>query len=40
VVKIAGVPAGKYQVRAGDLRADVEVIAGKAATVELKAGKK
>jgi hypothetical protein len=40
VVKIAGVPAGKYQVRAGSLRADVDVVAGKTATVELKAGKK
>lgn len=33
---IANVPAGKYQVRAGALRADVEVTAGKTATVELK----
>jgi hypothetical protein len=40
VVKIAGVPAGKYQVRAGRHQADVEVVAGKTATVELKAGKK
>lgn len=40
VVKIAGVPAGKYQVRAGRLRGEVEVVAGKTATVELKAGKK
>jgi hypothetical protein len=40
VVKIAGVPAGKYQVRAGSLRADVEVVAGKSATVELKPAKK
>ena len=39
VVKIAIVPAGKYQVRAGRLRADVEVMAGKTATVELKPGK-
>lgn len=36
---IAHVPAGKYQVRAGALRADVEVAAGKTATVELKAKK-
>ena len=37
---IASVPAGKYQVRAGNLRADVEVTAGKTATVELKPAKK
>lgn len=37
---IANVPAGKYQVRAGALRADVEVTAGKTATVELKPAKK
>ncbi len=36
---IANVPAGKYQVRAGALRADVEVTAGKTATVELKPAK-
>jgi hypothetical protein len=35
----ASVPAGKYQVRAGNLRADVEVTAGKTATVELKPAK-
>jgi hypothetical protein len=35
----AKVPAGKYQVRAGNLRADVEVAAGKTATVELKPAK-
>lgn len=34
------VPAGKYQVRAGRLRADVEVTAGKTATVELKSDQK
>ncbi len=37
---IAHVPAGKYQVRAGNLRADVEVSAGKTAAVELKPAKK
>ena len=37
---ITNVPAGKYQVRAGSLRADVEVTAGKTATVELKPAKK
>jgi hypothetical protein len=36
---IANGPAGKYQVRAGSLRADVEVTAGKTATVELKPAK-
>jgi hypothetical protein len=35
----AKVPAGKYQVRAANLRADVEVTAGKTATVELKPAK-
>jgi hypothetical protein len=40
VAKIANVPAGKYQVRAGRLRAEVEVVAGKTATVELKPAKK
>lgn len=36
---IPHVPAGKYQVRAGSLRADVEVMAGKTATVEVKPAK-
>jgi hypothetical protein len=36
---IGNVPAGKYQVRAGSLRADVEVTAGKTAAVELKPAK-
>ena len=40
VAKIANVPAGKYQVRAGGLRGEVEVVAGKTATVELKPAKK
>lgn len=39
VAKIANVPAGKYQVRAGRLRGDVEVTAGKTATIELKPAK-
>jgi hypothetical protein len=34
------VPAGKYQVREGQRRADVEVAPGKTATVELQAEKK
>lgn len=37
---IAGVPPGKYQVRAGTLRADIEVTTGKTTTVELKPEKK
>lgn len=40
VAKIANVPAGKYLVLAGDLRADVEVAAGKTVTVEPKPAKK
>jgi hypothetical protein len=39
VATIIGVPAGKYQVRAGRLRAEVEVAAGKTATVDLSAKK-
>jgi hypothetical protein len=40
VATIKGVPAGKYQVRSGFLRGDVEVTAGKTTTVELKSAKK
>jgi hypothetical protein len=36
---LANVPAGRYQVRAGDLRTGVEVTAGRTAKVELKAAK-
>jgi hypothetical protein len=37
---IQNVPAGKYLVRAGQLRAEVEVMPGKTTTVELKLAKK
>lgn len=40
VAKIGNVPAGKYQVRAGRLRGEVEVVVGKTATVELKPAEK
>lgn len=39
-VATVAVPAGKYRVRAGGLRGEVEVAAGKTATVELKPAKK
>ena len=39
VAKIPNVPSGKYQVRAGRLRGDVEVAAGKTGTIELKPAK-
>ncbi|WP_439621848.1 hypothetical protein [Gemmata sp.] len=39
VATIANVPAGRYQVRSGDLRTGVEVTAGRTAKVELKAAK-
>jgi len=37
---IKNVPAGKYMARAGQLRAEVEAMPGKTATVELKPAKK
>lgn len=40
VATIPHVPAGRYQVRAGDLRTGVEVAAGRTAKAELKAAKK
>lgn len=39
VATVRNVPAGRYQVRAGDLRTGVQVTAGQTAKIELKAAK-